>query len=169
MIEQETFINLCDLTTRVLGLPKDSLALKSRKQNLNIGRSIASVISRMEDHTKRDIIAEVLDRHRTLIYHYEKKHRHNYATWVQYRNAFNKVYIAYKNLETSKKSFIDDDFLKAHLLKKGVKENAKSQVFIEVKSGKAVCIIITSYLDFSNQLENIKLALKNYQYELRII
>jgi hypothetical protein len=169
MIEQENFINLCDLTTRVLGLPKDSLALKSRKQNLNIARSIASVISRMEDYTKREIIAEVLDRHRTLIYHYEKKHKHNYATWVQYRNAFNKVYIAYKNLETSKKSFIDDDFLKAHLLKKGVKENAKSQVYIEVKSGKAICIIKTSYFDFSNQLENIKLALKNYQYELRII
>jgi hypothetical protein len=169
MIEQENFINLCDLTTRVLGLPKDSLALKSRKQNLNIARSIASVISRMEDYTKREIIAEVLDRHRTLIYHYEKKHKHNYATWVQYRNAFNKVYIAYKNLETSKKSFIDDDFLKAHLLKKGVKENAKSQVYIEVKSGKAICIIKTSYFDFSNQLENIKLALTNYKYQVKIL
>ena len=52
MIAEETFINLCNLTTKVLGLPEDSLALKSRKQNLNIARSIASVISRMEDHTK---------------------------------------------------------------------------------------------------------------------
>tara|TARA_R100001443_G_scaffold18073_1_gene28738 strand:+ start:1423 stop:1932 length:510 start_codon:yes stop_codon:yes gene_type:complete len=169
MIEQETFINLCNLTTRVLGLPKDSLALKSRKQNLAIGRSIASVIGRMEDYTKHEVIADVLGRHRTLIYHYEKKHKNNYATWVQYRKAFNKVYIAYKNLESSKKSFLDDDFLKAHLLKKGVKENKKSQVFIEVKSGKAVCIIKTSYFDFSNQLESIKLALKNYQYEIKII
>ena len=108
-------------------------------------------------------------RHRTLIYHYENKHKNNYATWGQYRNAFNKVYVAYKNFETSKKSFIDDDFLKAHLLKKGVKENAKSQVFIEVKSGAAICIIITSYFDFSNQLQNIKLALKNYQYDIKII
>ena len=55
MIAEETFINLCNLTTKVLGLPEDSLALKSRKQNLNIARSIASVISRMEDHTKREI------------------------------------------------------------------------------------------------------------------
>lgn len=169
MIEKENFTNLCNLTTIVLGLPKDSLALKSRKQNLMIGRSIASVISRMEYCTRHDVIAEVLNRDRTLIYHYEKKHKHNYATWLQYRNAFNKVYIAYKNFESSKKVFIDDDFLKAHLLKNGVKESPKSQVFLEVKSGKAMCVLQTSYFDFSNQLKNIKLALKDYHYDLKII
>jgi len=169
MREKENFTNLCNLTTIVLGLPKDSLALKSRKQNLMIGRSIASVISRMEDYTKRETIAEVLNRDRTLIYHYEKKHKENYATWLQYRNAFNKVYIAYKNFETSQKVFLNDDFLKAHLLKNGVSENTKSQVLLEVKSGKAMCIVKTSYFDFSNQLKNIKLALKDYHYDLNII
>tara|TARA_R110001599_G_scaffold40860_2_gene124194 strand:- start:204 stop:713 length:510 start_codon:yes stop_codon:yes gene_type:complete len=169
MREKENFTNLCNLTTLVLGLPKDSLSLKSRKQNLMIGRSIASVISRMEKSTKHEVIAEVLNRDRTLIYHYEKKHKHNYASWLQYRNAFNKVYIAYKNFESTKKVFLDDNFLKAHLLKNGCTENLKSQVLLEVKSGEAMCIFKTSYFDFSNQLENIKLALEDYHYNLEIL
>ena len=42
-------------------------------------------------------------------------------------------------------------------------------VLLEVKSGESSTIIKTTYLDFSNQLENVKLALKNYHYSINII
>ena len=38
MTEEDNFKNLCNLTTRVLGLPDGSLALKSRKRPLQAER-----------------------------------------------------------------------------------------------------------------------------------
>ena len=45
---------------------------------------------------------------------------------------------------------------------------AQNEVQILVKSGKVGCTIKTSYMDFSNQLENIKLALNNANYKFQI-
>jgi hypothetical protein len=59
--------------------------------------------------------------------------------------------------------------MKSHLLKNGVKETLNHEVLLEVKSGQSICNIKTSYLDFSNQLENVKLALKNYHFTINII
>ena len=59
--------------------------------------------------------------------------------------------------------------MKSYLLKNGVKETLDSDVLLEVKSGQVKCKIKTSYFDFSNQLENVKLALKNYHYSIKII
>ena len=169
MTAKDNFINICNLTTNVMGLPKGSLADKSRKRSLQVARSIAGVIARTEEDIHRTIIGEVLDRDRSLIYHYEKHHKSNYATCIVYRNAFNKIYTAYKEIDNTKKIFLDDDFLKHHLLKNGVTESNKCQVFLEIKSGKAICIIKTSYFDFSNQLENVKFVMSDYHFTVKII
>ena len=169
MTEEDNFKNLCNLTTRVLGLPDGSLALKSRKRPLHVARSAAAYIGVTEENIHRKIIGKCLNRDRSLIYHYEKTHKPNYATCIVYRNTFNKIYSAYKKLDKTLKVFLDDDFLKHYLLKNGVVESDKSQVYIEIKSGESICIIKTSYFDFSNQLENIKLALKKYQFMVKVI
>ena len=49
------------------------------------------------------------------------------------------------------------------------KESPKLEAQIMVKSGSVSVIIMTSYMDFSNQLENIKFALKDYKYEMQIL
>lgn len=169
MTAKDNFINICNLTTSVLGLRKGSLSYKSRKQKLQVGRSVASIIARIEEKTHRTIIAEILNRDRTLIYHYEKMHQGNYASWSKYREAFNKVYMAYRQLENAKKVFIDKYYMKEYLLKNGVKENDKAEVMIAIKSEDVTAVIQTSYMDFSNQLENIKFALKEYKYEMQIV
>ena len=64
---------------------------------------------------------------------------------------------------------MDSDLMKSYLLQNGIVETMKSDVLLEVKSGGVVCIIKTSYFDFSNQLENVKLALVNYHYSIKII
>jgi len=168
MTTEDNFKNLCNLTTSVLGLEKGSLAFKSRIQKLQVARTVASVIARTEEDIHQTIIAKVIQRDRSLIYHYEKMHKSNYSTWELYRNTFNKVYTAYKDLSSAKMTFKDSDFLKRHLLKNGVIES-KPQVLLEVISGESMCIIKTSYFDFSNQLENCKLAMLNYNYSVKII
>lgn len=169
MTEEINFRHICDLTTQVLGFEKGSLALKSRKRPLQVARSIAAYIGRLEQKIHRTVIGKELNRDRCVVYHYENTHKHNYATCLVYRNAFNKVYAAFEDIDKSKRTFKDGDFLKSHLLQNGVIESQKVQVCIEVKSGEAVCIIKTSYFDFSNQFENIKFAMLNHHCKIKII
>ena len=168
MTPKDNFIHICNLTTNVMGLPKGALALKTRKQEVQIPRMVAAVIGRIEENISHSVIAKVIDRHRASIYHYEKCHQSNYA-WETYRDIFNKVYMSYRQIEQSKKVFIDRHYMKDYLLKNGVKENVKDEVKIMLKSGRIGVVIKTSYMDFSNQLENIKFALRNYKYEMQIL
>jgi hypothetical protein len=167
MTAKDNFVHICNLTTSVLGLRKGSLSYKSRVQPLQIARMVAGVIARKEEGIHRKTIAEVLKRDRTLVYHYEKQHVNNYG-WEKYREAYNKVYLAYHKLENHKKIFNDPHIMKEFLLRKGVTEHPKKDLIILVKSGEVGCGIKTSYFDFSNQLENIKEILKseNYKYEI---
>ena len=169
MTEEDNFKNICNLTTKLMGFEDGALSLKSRKRPLQVARSVAAYIGRSEEDIHRTVIAKVLNRDRSLIYHYENRHKFNYATCIIYRNAFNKIYRGYKDIDSTKLTFLDDDFMKRHLIQSGVKENKKSQVFLEIKSGNSICIIKTSYFDFSNQLENVKLAMQNYHYTIKII
>jgi len=168
MTAKDNFIEICDLTTDVMGLQKGSLAFKSRVHTLQIPRMVASVIGRKEEEIHHNIIADVLQRDRTSIYHYERTHQNNY-TWEEYRNVFNKVYKAYKKTQDEQEVFITKSHMKKYLLANGVSENKKQEAIIQVKSGKVVVEIKTSYFEFSNQMKNIKLALKNYKYEIEII
>ena len=169
MTEEYNFRNICDLTTKLLGLPDDALALKSRKRPLQVARAIAGYIGRTEEDINQKTIGKVLNRDRTLIYHYENTHKSNYANCEVYRNTFNKVYKAYKDIDGIKEVFVDGDFMKSYLLKNEVVETLNPEVILEVKSGQVKCKIKTSYFDFSNQLEIVKLALRNYHYTIKII
>tara|TARA_R110000787_G_scaffold70091_1_gene155806 strand:- start:10250 stop:10756 length:507 start_codon:yes stop_codon:yes gene_type:complete len=168
MTEKENFIQICDLTTSIVGLEKGSLSLKSRKQSLQIPRMVAAMVARIEEKTPQTVIADVLNRHRTLVYHYERMHKSNYV-WKKYRDIFNKVYMSYKKIENSKKIFIDKYHMKEFILNSGVKQSKKNEVRILINSGDVSTILITSYMDFSNQLENLKVALKDYKYTMEII
>ena len=169
MTEEDNFKNLCNLTTRVLGLPDGSLALRSRKRPLQVARAIAGYLGRTEEDIHRTIIGKVLNRDRSLIYHYELRHKPLYKTCPIYRDTFNKVYEAYKGIDGTKKFFVNKDFMKSYLLRNGVVETLDPDVFLEIKSSQVKSIIKTSYFDFSNQVENVKLALKNYHFTIKII
>ena len=169
MTEEKTFKNLCSLTTRVLGLPEGSLALKSRKRPLQVARAVAGYIGRTEEDIHRSIIGKVLNRDRSLIYHYESRHKPLYKSCAVYRDTFNLVYKAYKDIGGTKEFFINKDFMKTFLLSNGVTETLDSDISLEIKSGQVKCLIKTSYFEFSDQLENVKLALKDYHYTVKII
>ena len=169
MTHELNFKALCSLATRVMGLPNGSLALKTRKRNIQAVRSIAGYIGLTEEHIPRHIVAKVLNRDRCITYHYESHHKKNFKHCIIYRTAFRKIFQAYKDIDGSKKIFTDKHFMKSHLLQNGVVEKLDSDVLLEVTSGQTICVIKTSYFDFSNQLEIVKLALKNYHFTIKII
>ena len=169
MRAEENFKNLCDLTTNLVGLPKGSLALRSRKKEYQVPRAVASMIARIEDDIHRETIAKVLKRDRTSVNHYERNHPMQYASFPLYRDTFNKVYNAYVDIKEAKKKFIDMYNLQKHLRNSGVENSLKHQTTIRITSGKFGTDIKVSYRDFYDKLELCKLALQNYQYEIEII
>lgn len=169
MTHESNFKSICNLATRVMGLPENALAKKTRKRNIQAVRSIAGYIGLTEENIPRNIVAKVLNRKRCVTYHYESHHKKNFKHCSVYRTAFDKIYQAYKDIDGSKKIFTDKHFMKSHLLQNGVVEKLESDVTLEVTSGKTSCKIKTSYFDFSNQLEKVSLALKNYHYTIKII
>jgi hypothetical protein len=169
MIAKNNFKTLCDLTTSLMELPKGSLAFKSRKSELQIPRAVASVVARMVDDTHPTIIAKEIKRDRVSVWHYEKMHQSNYATWERYRDCFNKIYNAYTNIQGAKRTFSDMYHLRHHLREQGVKHSANPQATIKITSGGVGVDIKVSYRDFYNQLELCKLALRDCNYNLEIL
>ena len=165
MTDREKFETLCTLTTNLVGLQEGSLMDKTRKHSVQIPRMVASVIGRLEK-IHPDIIADVINRHRTSIIHYKKSHKHNYASFPYYREIFNKVYNSYNDLNSSKKVFIDRYRMKEYLLKHGVTQSENPQVEIYINSGDIGVTIKTTYFQFSNQFKNIKFALEKYDYKI---
>ena len=166
LYEEDKFIDICNLTTSLVGLKKGSLAYKSRKHELQVPRSIAAVIGRLED-IHPTIIARILKRDRVSIYHYERVHEGHYASWEEYRDKFNLILTAYSDLKGIMPQFTDCLGMKRHVLS-FVKESHKEQVEILLTSGKVGCKIITSFQDFSHTLKNIKFALENYRHSIAI-
>ena len=169
MTEELNFKAICDLTTRVVGLPSGCLSLKNRERELQTARSVAGYIGLIEENIDRNVIAKVLNRDRTATYHYERTHDKNFKHCKIYRNTFTKVYKEYKDIDGQKDIFINNRQMRNHLLQNKVMESKDSDVKLMVESGRAKCTIHTSYLDFSNQIENIKLAMRNYHFKIDII
>tara|TARA_R110002020_G_C16193533_1_gene765703 strand:+ start:178 stop:687 length:510 start_codon:yes stop_codon:yes gene_type:complete len=169
MIEELNFKAICSLTTRVMGLPEGSLALKSRKRRIQCSRAIAAYIGLTEEDIDRKIVAKLLNRDRTATYHYENKHKKNFKHCTVYRSSFEKIYKVYKDIDGSKKIFTDKNFLKNHLLQNGVIESSSPNVFIEVKSGQVKCKIKTTFFDYSIQFNKIKEVMVNCHYTVKIL
>ena len=164
--DKEKFEHICNLTTSLVGLRKGSLSFKTRKLDIQLPRLVASNIGLLNKIHHR-IISDVLNRHRSLIYHYEKHHSANYTSWAAYRKMFNLVYKAFEDIEESKPTFEDSRGMKRYLLE-FVEESEPCQVEILITSGKVGCKIIISYNKFSYVLKNLKFALANYNHSIDI-
>ena len=167
--EEQNFKDLCKLTSNLLNISEDNLYSRVRKKEFQVPRAVAAMVARIEDDCHRETIAKVLKRHRTSVNHYERVHSGFYASMKSYRDAFNKVYNAYSEIKGARKTFYDLFQLKNYLRKKGIKDSSKTQIILRVKSGKVGTDINVSYRHFDDQLEKLKLALKEYDYELEII
>jgi len=169
MTAENNFKNICNLTTKVLGLPKNHLLVKNRKVEYMIPRAVACIIGRLENCTKHQTMSKVLGFNRASIYYYEKQHHKRFKYWPEYRRTFNKVYIEYKNLESDKKTFIRSASIYNYLINNGIEESDRPDLSILIKSGNVSTEIKTCYFECSAQLKKIKFAMKEYKYEVKLI
>jgi len=154
---------VCNITT-------EDIKSHSRKQEFQLPRNIISNIARIEKGIHYNAISEVINRDRCSIYHYEKTHTQNYKGWKTYRNYFNRIYNAYTDIKYNKRKFLDEQDLRSFLFNNGVEQALNPNVFIDIKCGDVKLTIKTNYRNFSDQLELIRLALTNdnYEYSLNV-
>jgi len=158
--------DLCNIATEIVGLEQGSLPSLTRKEPYALARQVVANIC-LSQGIHFVTIAKVLNRDRSNIYHYKKNHTVNFKTWIEYRRLFTKVFNVYKDSKKEQKTFLTTQDLRSHLLSNGV-NTSTGEVYIVVKSGVLTTSINTSYKDFSNQLENIRIALVDYQYKLDV-
>ena len=152
MSEKEEFMSICDLTTSLLNLPTDSLYLKKRDRPIALGREVAGVIG-LKLGIHRTIIAEVLNKHRTATYHYERNHKRWFNRYKPYRDAYIKVMKLYKNIEEDKKQFIDRNHLVFFIKNKlKLKNCEKHDVVITIRSGQFYYKLKSDYFRYNKDI-----------------
>ena len=165
MSEKEEFINICNITTNILDLPKDSLSLKNRDRPIVLGREVAGVIG-LKQGIHRTVIAKVLNRNRTAIYHYERNHETWFSYYSPYRQAYLKVLKVYKAIEDKRKQFIDRLHLRHFIKELGLSNSQHPDVNITIKSGEISYDIFSDCFNFSNDMEILKDALNGYKCKI---
>tara|TARA_Y100000401_G_C8264985_1_gene195301 strand:- start:112 stop:636 length:525 start_codon:yes stop_codon:yes gene_type:complete len=163
--DKEVVENICDIATKVCGLRKGILSSPTRLQKIHLPRMVASNICLIEKGIHYNTIAEVINRDRSSIYHYERYHEVYYSNWDIYRRLFNKVYNAYTE---GKKAQLKDIDLKDILNNAGIYNRKDYKVFIDVVVGEASVRLRSTYKHFTEDVENIKRALKDYVHDLYI-
>jgi hypothetical protein len=158
-------LNLCELTADVTGISKMDILNQSRKQNINLARMVACNIARVEKQIHYNTIAKVVNRTRSNIYHYEKKHKIYYETWPIYRNLFTQVYNAYTN---KKVLYLSKEMFLKQLKKHNINNVKQIQVRIYITTKDFKHTINSDYKSFTETIEKVKLILTDYEHQINI-
>ena len=155
---------ILDKAVEVFNIPLLTLKGKSRTSNIQLVRMAVSNIARVENKIHYSTIANVINRDRSSIYHYEKQHKSWFITWKTYQKAYN---LLYSSLYKDPKPSLNKIQLKQMLKKAGI-NNTEGKVSIIIESGTTSHTITTDYLEFSKNIEEIKELFKDYSYSVDI-
>ena len=74
---------------------------------------------------------------------------------------------AFKNIEDNKKQFVDKKHLKFFIEDElGLKNRKNPEVLVTINSGDLNYLLLSDCFNFSNQMEILKNALKDYKHKL---
>ena len=163
MKQTEEFNEILDLTSNIFNIDRNELISKDRSMHLAIPRNAAAVIGVKKAMLKKEIVAKGLNRHRTLIYHYLKNHKQFFKYHKPYAKGYLKILNAYKNIDVSRKQFIDKDEFKLFVEKINFKNAKKPDIIISVSCAKYNHNFLSSCFKFSDDIEIIKDAFKEYK------
>tara|TARA_R100000231_G_scaffold96171_1_gene71996 strand:+ start:212 stop:730 length:519 start_codon:yes stop_codon:yes gene_type:complete len=156
---------LIETTAKVSGIDKMDILNKSRKQNINLARMVACNIARVDKKIHYTTIARVVNRTRSNIYHYERKHKIYYETWPIYRNLFTQVYNAYTN---KKFLYLSKDMFLKELKKHNIFDVKQIQVRIYITAKNFKHTISSDYKTFTETIEKLKFILADYEHQINI-
>lgn len=162
---------LCDIATNVCGLERGDLYVNSkgsRGEKYSVPRTIVAVIARKDLGIHYNVIAEVLKKDRTSIYHYENKHESDYISYPVYRDTFNKIFNMHSQMKANKKDFKSPQELIQHLYDRGARNCDDPTISINIITKDYEVSIATNYKEFSNNYDICNEALRDYNCKINI-
>ena len=162
---------LCDIATNACDLKRGDLYRKfkgSKAEKYSVPRTIVAVIARKDLKIHYNVIAEILKKDRSSIYHYERKHESDYASYPKYRNAFNKIFNTHSQMQENKKEFKDPQELIEHLHVRGARNCKNPTIKINISTDKYKVTIATNFKEFSNNYDICSEALRDYNCKIQI-
>tara|TARA_R110002051_G_scaffold133403_3_gene206778 strand:- start:634 stop:1161 length:528 start_codon:yes stop_codon:yes gene_type:complete len=168
LTDEQEMKDLCEIATQICNLERGSLSCKSQEKVYVLPRSVVGVLARKELGIHYNIIASMLNRDRSSIYHYERGHISNYEGWNDYRVLFNKIYNSYTDLRQTKKRFDSPSELIEYLTSIGVRHSKKPDLYIVISTARWEVQIDTDTKSFSKNMDLCKLALKDYNCKIYI-
>tara|TARA_R110000824_G_scaffold89988_1_gene220242 strand:- start:1562 stop:2098 length:537 start_codon:yes stop_codon:yes gene_type:complete len=160
---------LCNLATQICGIRKGSLSRKGvgyKSEKYSVPRSVVSIIALKELGIHYNTISRQMNRHRTSIYHYEKKHESDYMSYPLYRETYNRIMSAHTDLRKNKKKFNGPSEMIKHLSMKGVKNSNDHGIKIHIKSEGFSVTVSSSFNDFSDNMRICNESLKDYNCKI---
>ncbi|QDP52926.1 MAG: hypothetical protein Tp165SUR256671_7 [Prokaryotic dsDNA virus sp.] len=162
---------LCDIATDICNLPKGHLSKifpGCKAEKYSVPRTIVAVIARKDLGIHHKVIANYINKDRSSIYHYVKKHESDYASYPEYRNKFNEIYNAHTEMTKEKEEFKNESEILEFLAKRGIKNSKFPTMFITIKTENFAVNIGTTFRDFSNYYDICNESLKNYKVKISI-
>ncbi|QDP55488.1 MAG: hypothetical protein Unbinned176contig1000_25 [Prokaryotic dsDNA virus sp.] len=174
--DERDVLALCDIATKVCGLNEGDLIRKdlgSKAEKYTVPRTIVAVIARKDLKIHYKVIADVLHKDRTSIYHYENKHKSDYATYPKYRNYYNEIFNIYSKIKENKKDFKSKSelirFLKDNGIENVGKENLDDfHIAINIITDDFKTSVNCNYTEFSDVYDKCNEVLDNYNIRIYI-
>mgnify|MGYP003633531266 CR=1 FL=1 len=156
--------DILNKAVEVFNIPLRTLKSKTRRQPVQIARMVVSNICSLENKIHHTDICPELNRDRTSIYHYEKMHASNFATFPLYRDAYNTLY---NQLYTNPLPLLTELGIKNILDGAGLTGN-EGKISIIISSGLAKYTISENNASFSRTSAILQELLKGYYHQIDI-
>ncbi len=160
---------ICDIVCNIRGIPEGSITTdapkeiaKSHEEKYALPRAVASNVSRLHGRIHQETIAEVLGRHRTSIYAYQRIHEQQLNSWQDYRKLFEKTLQKYEQYKKSYHTFIDKEHLLEHLKNHNIKISEKPNAYIHITTSQFKIKLNTDLKYCGTNMEIIRICTKDY-------
>ena len=162
--DQRAVQHILNKAVEVFKIPLPVLKGKTRAQPVQIARMVVSNIARVENKIHYTNICPELNRDRTSVYHYEKMHESNFATFPAYRDAYNTLY---NQLYDNPLPLLTKVGIKNILKGAGIKDK-KGSISIIISSGLSSHTITETNGGFTKTTETLKELLKDFYHQIDI-
>ena len=162
--DQREVRSVLDKAVEVFKIPLPVLKGKTREQPVQIARMVVSNICRVANKIHYTNICPELNRDRTSVYHYEKMHESNFATFPKYRDAYNTLF---DQLYSNPLPILTKPGIKNILKEAGI-YGTKGSISIIITSGLSSHSITETNGGFTKTVEALRELFKGFYTKIDI-
>lgn len=165
MNELQKIDRVLNITSKVCNVDYKLLKTRSRKQELNLARQIACVLSMKHLGIHKVKVAKRINRDRTSMNHYIRNHEDNYNGWKIYQDKYDEAFAMLLKGNRKRKILHKNKFINIVNKIETVYCEAPD-VTITVICGKYKHEFYVGVFNFDRDIKTIKAAFKKYDHKI---